>query len=108
MIERKIYNSWAFTENEGAKGSINREIYEELKRKYKFISRYPNQEVPKINEEDYDLIYERTAGYAHAVYEIKKNNTDLTTEELLLIFDGGNLCFGGRKLGYNKYRVSED
>ena len=33
MIEKKVYNGWAFTENEKEKGKINREIYKELKEK---------------------------------------------------------------------------
>ena len=37
MIERKVYNGWAFSKNEKEKGKINREIYEELKVKYRIL-----------------------------------------------------------------------
>lgn len=46
-----------------------------------------------VNLDDYDLVYVRVAGYAHGEYTIHKNETDLSDDELALIFDGGNLCF---------------
>ena len=45
--------------------------------------------------------------YGHTEYYIIDNNTNLTTDELLLIFDLGNLCFGGYKEG-SKYVVWTD
>lgn len=36
-IEKKIYSSWAFKENESEKAHCNREIYKELCEKYKRI-----------------------------------------------------------------------
>lgn len=35
------------------------------------------RQMEKVNFDDYDLIYERTAGYAHEEYTILKNETDL-------------------------------
>ena len=90
MIERKIYNGWAFTENEQEKGNINREIYKELQDKYKILKisawkrREPSEE-----------------------YKIYKCPEEITFSELALICDNGNLCFGcsGNKSFIN---ISED
>lgn len=49
-IEKKIYSSWAFKENESEKAHCNREIYKELCEKYK-ISRYKVE-----NPDDYDIV----------------------------------------------------
>ena len=106
-MERKIYNGWAFSENELDKGRINEEIYNELIEKYK-IYRSDTNFNPDINYDDYDIIIGRKAGYNHAVYNIIKNSPGLPTDGLLLICDGGNLCFGGSKIGKNQLRVSED
>lgn len=40
MIEKKVYNGWAFTENEKEKGKINREIYKELKKMPRLVKQY--------------------------------------------------------------------
>ena len=82
----------------------NGEIYKELIKKYKVY-----QGITKdINFDDYDLVYEWEAGYNHAEYSIKKNKTNLTSDELALIFDGGNLCFGYIKQSDTYYYVFED
>jgi D-alanine-D-alanine ligase-like ATP-grasp enzyme len=109
MIEKKVYNGWAFTENEKEKGKINREIYKELKEKYKILKtcdwdfRYPTQE--ELDEND--IVYSRRACYLHGEYRLYKSPQNITEDELLLIFDEGNLCFGGRYNGAYYY-VSED
>ena len=112
-MDKKIYVDWAFTENEREKAKINQEIYEELKKKYKIhqgTEKYntKTKQMEPINFDDYDLIYERKAGYAHGEYFIKKNSTNLTTDELALIFDGGNLCFGYKKESNTFYYIFED
>lgn len=112
-LERKVYSSYAFSKNESEKMKINKEIYEELKKKWK-ISRSTSfyntetKQMEKVNFDDYDLIYERTAGYAHGEYTIFKNETDLSDNELALIFDGGNLCFGFTKKNSNFFYIFED
>jgi hypothetical protein len=80
-LEKKIYNKWAFTDNEREKHLINIEIYKEIKDKatVKLIG----------------------SGYAHAKYEVVNNPDNLSTLELALICDGGNLCFGYRTEGKN-------
>ncbi len=109
MIERKVYNGWAFKENEREKGKINREIYEELKNKYKILKisdidhKSPSEEELNNN----DIVYSRKACYLHGEYRIYKCPNEVTFDELSLICDDGNLCFGssGNK---NFLRVSED
>ena len=109
MIERKVYNRWAFTENESEKGKINREIYEELKNKYKILKTSDINHVTPTDEElnNNDIVYSRKACYSHGEYRIYKCPEEITFNELSLICDGGNLCFGssGNK---NFLEVSED
>lgn len=100
-LEKKIYSSWAFTDNESEKGKINREIYEELSKKYRIARREVD------NPDDYDLILQRTAGYNHSVYKVLKNTTNLSQSEIALICDTGNLCFGYRMDGA-RYYIFED
>ena len=83
MIERKIYSNWAFSDNEKEKGQMNIEIFHELKNKY------------KINQgENSDIIYEVSHCKYRSKYYIKKCPDSVTLDELALICDGGNLCFG--------------
>lgn len=89
----KVYVEWAFKENEQEKAKVNRETYKEINEKWR-INRHEDFNQSEINEEDFDLIIERTAGYNHATYRIIKNETDLTQDEIALVCDGGNLCFG--------------
>lgn len=110
MIARIIYNGYAFSENEIEKVKINREIYEELKNKYKILkvsdfgySKEPTKEELNNN----DIVYSRKACYGHGEYKIYKCPDEITFNELSLICDSGNLCFGsyGNK---NFLKVSED
>ena len=78
-LEKKIYSPWAFSKNEAEKAKINREIYEEIRGK---------AEVKYIK-----------SGYAKKIYEIVSNPENLSSDELALIADGGNLCFGYRREG---------
>jgi len=78
-LERRIYSPWAFTENESEKSKINYEIYEEIKDK---------AEVKWVG-----------SGYGHKKYEVVSNPNNLTMDELALICDGGNLCYGYRLKG---------
>lgn len=105
-IEERIYNGWAFSKNEDEKGKINGKIYLELCKKYKIL------EVSNLVTEEQllnnDIVYSRRPCYLHSEYYLYKAPTDITTNELLLIFDEGNLCFGGRKISNTMYEVSED
>lgn len=105
-IERKIYNGYAFTENEREKAKINYEIYKELKSKYKILSTWAR---PLDEEEaENDIVYSRKACYGHAEYKVWKCPNEITFSELLLILDGGNLCFGGYRRSDNLYVINTD
>lgn len=104
----KVYVEWAFKENEKEKARVNRETFEEIMKRWR-VKRYDDFSGQRdtINHDDYDLIIERTAGYNHATYQIFKNETDLTQDEIALVCDGGNLCFGYTMKG-EMYYVFED
>ena len=94
MIEKKVYPSWAYTENQYEKRNINTEIYEELKEKYK-INKYASE-----NIEEYDIAFEFNGfGYANKSFKILSNKAGLSSDELALIADDGNLCFGYKRTG---------
>ena len=102
MIERKIYNCYAFTENALEKSKINHEIYENvLKAKAK---KFWGDKFPSEEDLQNFVCYKRIeTGYANVKYEILSNPFNLSTEQLALICDEGNLCFGYRREG--KYIV---
>ena len=108
-MERKVYSSYAFKENEREMMKINGEIYNELKEKYKILKVSDiDHKVPTKEEiEQNDVVYSRKACYGHWEYKIYKCPEEITIDELALICDGGNLCFGysGNK---NFLSVSED
>lgn len=95
-MERKIYSSWAFSDNEKAKGKINYQIYQEdLKPKSK---QFHGEQNPTDEETKEFTCYKCTHhGYGHNKYRILSNPHNFSELELALICDGGNLCFGYRK-----------
>ena len=100
-LERKVYSGWAYTENELEKSKINRDLYNDLMGKYKisYSSRAYNAKtkcMEDINLDNYDLVVSGSSGYAHVTYSIIKNNTNLSYDEIALVCDRGNLCFGYR------------
>ncbi len=106
-MEHRIYNGYAFSEDEQEKSKINREIHSDLKSRFK-VYRSDLYWSPEVDVDKYEVVIGRKAGYAHAEYNIIKNAPNLSTEELLLLCDGGNLCFGGMGFSSNRLRVSED
>lgn len=109
-MERRIYSSWAFTENEREKAEINREIYKELMGKYKVYRNDIQMDLKdgeSLKFEDYDVVIGRKPGYHHALYRVHKNAPGLSIEELALLCDHGNLCFGYSRQG-ELICVSED
>ena len=110
-MENKIYSQWAFTENEREKARINREIYNELKRKHKVYIHGSKQHLKDkidVNFDEYDVVIGRSACYLHGEYTVHKNAPKLSNDELALLCDSGNLCFGYRKSGVNELYVYED
>lgn len=110
-MERKIYSPWAFTGNEKEKSKINYEIFKELKQKYR-ITQIDLVDGVDLNFDDYDVIIGRKACYCHSKYKVYKNTPKLSDDELALLCDDGNLCFGytyeGECNGIKCFRVSED
>ena len=108
-MEKKVYSSYAFKENEKEMMKINRQIYEELEERYKILKVSDiDHKAPTSEElEQNDIDYSRKAFYEHGEYRIYKCPDEVTLDELALICDGGNLCFGYR--GDKKFlSVSED
>lgn len=103
----EVYKSYAFTENEREKAKSNRARYEEIKSKWNILCRgYAG-----IREAEdltiYDLIIVRKPEYHHSICKVIENKTDLTQDEIALVCDGGNLCFGYRMQGEDFY-IFED
>lgn len=74
----------------------NFERYQELKQQHKVLVTY---KVPS-DLSDWDVVIQCLGqGYAHARYKVLKNSAGLSTNELALICDSGNLCFGYRTSG---------
>lgn len=95
-MEKKVYSSYAFKENESEMMKINRQIYEELKEKYRILKVSDiDHKAPTSEElEQNDIVYSRKACYAHGEYRIYKCPEEVELCELALICDDGNLCFG--------------
>jgi len=96
-------------DNREIEEEINRQIYEELEERYKILKVSDiDHKAPTSEElEQNDIVYSRKACYAHGEYRIYKCPNEVTLDELALICDGGNLCFGHR--GDKKFlSVSED
>ena len=110
MVERKIWPSFAFTENEQEKAKMNAEIHKELTEKYKVYRNDCKIDLADGKDCDfskYDIVIGRKAGYNHALYRVYKNAPELNTTELALICDHGSLCFGYTMQG-NMIYVFED
>lgn len=111
-LERKVYEPWAFTDRSEEKGKINAEIYREITSRYKITSEPQSWNKEKGEWEDkdlsdYDLVYSRTPAYNHSEYQIIKNTTNLSQDEIALVLDQGNLCFGYMMEG-SIYHIFED
>ncbi|WP_088838885.1 hypothetical protein [Listeria sp. ILCC792] len=106
MVEEKIYNGYAFSENEGEKIQVNRKIYNQMLEKYK-VYRNDLRLNPDVDLNEFDVVIGREPGYHRAKYNIIKNAPSLNDLELLLLCDSGNLCFGGSRSG-GYLVVSED
>jgi hypothetical protein len=93
-LERKIYSSYAFSENEREKMKINYEIYQELKKKAAVV--YREEDTTEEMKKEKSVLLDYKHGYGHTVYKILSNPHNLSMLELALVCDGGNLCFGYR------------
>jgi hypothetical protein len=110
MIDKKIYVEWAFKENETEKALMNRQIHKDLTAEYRVYRRDTDIVVRDGTDctfSEYDIVIGRKAGYNHALYRIYKNLPGLSQDELALLCDHGNLCFGYTMKGKDIY-VFED
>lgn len=87
--------------------------YKELQEKYKIArstygmipvevqaDREKAAEALKQSLAQYDIVVECIGtGYAHKKYRVVKNGPDISTKDLAIICDSGNLCFGYRTEG---------
>lgn len=102
MLERKVYSGWAFKDDAEGKAKINRELYTELESKVKRCWMNPRTRLLDCTSEDmekYCCFICEGQGYANIKYRILSNPHNLSNDELALICDGGNLCFGYRMEG---------
>ena len=90
-VEKKIYNGWAFEKNEDAMCAMNKQIYNELFEKHKIVA--PSRS--NATEDNAEIIIELASyEYGRNNFRVIRNEPELSTLELALIMDGGNLCFG--------------
>jgi len=100
MIERKVYSSWAFSQNEGEKSNMNSQIYkEDLAPKSKEF--WGNKRPTEDDLKEFTCYECIGHGYANTKYKILSNPHNFSTPQLALICDSGNLCFGYRTEGSN-------
>ena len=88
-LEHKVYPNWAFSDRKEEKRDINKKIYEELTNKYKVTRIAKN-----LQDESYDVVIETTNGMYSNEYKVLRNRPKLTADEIALLVDWGNLCFG--------------
>ena len=82
MLRKPVYRSWAFTADADAKSKSNAEYFEEL-------SHLRSKE---------HMSFTTSPQYAHTTFSgelLSEEAQALTSDEILLLMDWGNLCFGG-------------
>lgn len=83
MLRKPVYRSWAYTADADAKSKSNAEYFEEL-------SHLRSKE---------HMSFTTSPQYAHTTFSgelLSEEAQALTADEILLLMDHGNLCFGGR------------
>lgn len=75
---------------------INNKIYNELYPMFKYAKNndYSNEDLSK-----YVVFSGLGYGYANHSYRVHSNPHNLSDDEIALVLDGGNLCFGYRRNG---------
>lgn len=88
-LEEKVYSGWAFTERKEEKRDINRKIYERLCKENRVTKLSEN-----IVDPSYDLVLTVAYDMYSTEYVVNRNRNKLSADEIALIVDEGNLCFG--------------
>ena len=74
---------------------INNKIYKELYPMFKYTNNnYSNEDLSK-----YVVFSDLGFGYANHSYRVHSNPYNLSDDEIALVLDRGNLCFGYRRNG---------
>lgn len=108
MTTHTIYSPWAFTENESQKQQSNLAALKELQEKHIIKDKWLYDKMDATEQATIDVVVGRVGGsYGHSLYEVYKNTPQLSTKELALICDGGNLCFGHSAMG-KKIKIYTD
>ena len=82
MLRKPVYRSWAYTADADAKSKSNAEYFEEL-------SHLRSKE---------HMSFTTSPQYAYTTFSgelLSEEAQALTADEILLLMDHGNLCFGG-------------
>ena len=92
-MSRKIIYGCGITQEQR---EINNKIYNELYPMFKYAKNndYSNEDLSK-----YVVFSGLGYGYANHSYRIHSNPYNLSDDEIALVLDGGNLCFGYRRNG---------
>ena len=92
-MSRKIIYGYGITQEQR---EINNKIYNELYPLFKYAKNndYSNEDLSK-----YVVFSGLGYGYANHSYRIHSNPYNLSDDEIALVLDGGNLCFGYRRNG---------
>ena len=92
-MSRKIIYGYGISQEQR---EINNKIYNELYPMFKYAknNNYSNEDLNK-----YVVFSGLGYGYANHSYRIHSNPYNLSDDEIALVLDGGNLCFGYRRSG---------
>ena len=94
MLEKKVYTCWAFDEDAAKKRRINEDIYDELQDKVRYI--YKGDKCTTDDLLNFCCLECIGSGYANMKYRVLSNPYNFSNDELALLADRGNLCFGYR------------
>ena len=92
-MSRKIIYGYGISQEQR---EINNKIYNELYPLFKYVKNndYSNEDLSK-----YVIFSDLGCGYANHRYCVHSNPYNLSDDEIALVLDGGNLCFGYRRIG---------
>ena len=92
-MSRKIIYGYGISQEQR---EINNKIYNELYPMFKYAKNndYSNEDLSK-----YVVFSGLGYGYANHSYRVHSNPYNLSDDEIALVLDGGNLCFGYRRSG---------
>ena len=92
-MSRKIIYGCGITQEQR---EINNKIYNELYPMFKYAKNngYSNEDLSK-----YVVFSDLGYGYANHRYRVHSNPYNLSDDEIALVLDRGNLCFGYRRNG---------